>query len=293
MTYSTPDTAPRKLVGAHVSTQDGVSNAPVAADLLGARSFALFTRNPSRWVSKAIPAKEAELFKTRCAELGYPASAILPHDSYLINLGAPDAEKLHKSREAFVDELERCAQLGLTMLNFHPGSHLREMTEEACLDLIADSINICLERVPGVKAVIENTAGQGSNLGYSFGQLAHIIDRVEDKSRIGVCIDTCHAFAAGYDLSTAEGYESVWQEFDSIVGLGYLCGMHLNDAKRERGSRIDRHESIGLGTLGMDFWRRLMNDPRLDGIPMILETPDADRWAEEIALLYSLVEPAN
>ncbi len=278
-----------KLIGAHVSVEAGVSNAPLNARRIGARSFALFTRNPSRWTSKPIPDAEAESFKLNCAECGFTPDDILPHDSYLINLGSPDREKLEKSREAFLDELRRCRQLGLTMLNFHPGSHLREISEDECLGVIAESLNILLDKTEGVKAVIENTAGQGSNLGYTFEQIAKIIDRVEDKSRVGVCIDTCHAHSAGYDMTTPEAYEKTWSEFDRTIGFKYLSGMHLNDTLKTIGSHVDRHAPIGTGLLGTEFWKMLMNDPRMDGIPLILETPDDTLWAEEISRLYSLI----
>lgn len=279
-----------KYIGAHVSAGNGVSQAPINAHEIGAKSFALFTRNPSRWQSKPISDKEAQAFKVNCEKLGYAPEHILPHDSYLINLGAPDAEKLRMSRDAFLDEMQRCSQLGLTMLNFHPGSHLKMMSSDECLDLIAQSINIILDKTVGVKAVIENTAGQGSNLGFSFEQIAHIIDKVEDKSRIGVCIDSCHAFAAGYDLSTHEGYEQTWKRFEEIIGLQYLSGMHLNDTKKGLASKVDRHESIGKGMLGLNFFQMLMNDCRMDNIPLILETPNEELWAEEIKWLYSLVK---
>lgn len=277
-----------KYIGAHVSAIQGVSNTPLNAHLIGARSFALFTRNPSRWTSKPITQAEADAFKENCERYGYTPDRILPHDSFLINLGSPDPVKLEKSREAFLDELHRCRQLGLTMVNFHPGSHMREMEPEACLDLIADSLNLVLGRSEGVKAVIENTAGQGSNLGYSFEQIARIIDRVEDKTRIGVCIDTCHAYTAGYDLASPDGYEKVWADFDRVIGFDYLCGMHLNDTGKALGSRVDRHAPIGTANLDLEFWKRLMSDPRFDGIPLILETPDEVIWGEEIRLLYSL-----
>ena len=281
-----------KLVGAHVSVEQGVSHAPLNARAIGARSFALFTRNPSRWTSKAISAKEADLFKANCEECGYTPSVILPHDSFLINLGSPDPDKLQKSRAAFLDEMRRCEQLGLTMLNFHPGSHMREMEVDQCLDLIATSINMILDQTSGVKAVIENTAGQGSNLGYTFEQIARIIDGVEDKTRVGVCIDTCHAHSAGYDMTTPEAYDKTWADFERIIGLQYFAGMHLNDTLKAIGSHVDRHASIGTGLLDLDFWRRLMNDPRMDGIPLILETPDDTIWASEIALLTGLEENA-
>ncbi len=279
-----------KYVGAHVSVQGGVSAAPLNANSIGAKSFALFTGSSSRWHSKSITEKEAQAFKERCAAYGYPAHLILPHDNFLINLGSPDPEKLDKSRKSFLDEMKRCAQLGLTMLNFHPGSHLNVIPEDDCLDRIAESINLALEQTDGVTAVIENTAGQGSNLGHRYEQIARIIDGVEDKGRVGVCIDTCHSYSAGYDISSQEGYDLTWREFDSVIGRGYLRGIHLNDDKRELGSRIDRHASLRTGTLGEEFFRRFMNDPRFDDMPIILETPDDSLWKKEIEWLYSLVE---
>ncbi len=279
-----------KYIGAHVSVAGGVSNAPVRAHAIGAKAFALFTGSSNRWVSKEISDDEAEKFKDNCNLYGYTPAVILPHDNFLINLGSPDEKKLAMSRKSFLDEMNRCTRLGLTMLNFHPGSHLNEMEEIDCLNRIAESINITLGKTEGVTAVLENVAGQGSNLGHSFEQLAQIIDKVEDKSRVGVCIDTCHAYSAGYDLGTEEGYENTWNQFDSIIGRNYLKGMHLNDDKRELGSRIDRHASIGQGTLGNQFFTRLVNDPRLNGIPMILETPDEEIWAQEIAWLYGQIK---
>ncbi|MDE6753362.1 MAG: deoxyribonuclease IV [Muribaculaceae bacterium] len=278
-----------KYIGAHVSVAGGVSNAPLEANAIGAKSFALFTGSSNRWSSKAIPEDEIIKFKNNCNLFGYSPKVILPHDNFLINLGSPDDEKLKKSRKSFLDEMNRCEQLGLTMLNFHPGSHLNEISEEDCLNKIAESVNLTLEKTSGVTAVLENVAGQGSNVGYSFEQLAHIIDKIEDKSRIGVCIDTCHAYSAGYDLATPEGYETTWKKFDEIIGFGYLKGMHLNDDKRELGSRIDRHESIGKGTLSKDFFIQLVNDPRFDDIPLILETPDDQIWIEEINWLYQQI----
>lgn len=279
-----------KYIGAHVSVSGGVANAPLNASAIGAKAFALFTGMSSRWKSKPISGKEADLFKERCADLGYTPDIILPHDNFLINLGSPDAGKLSLSRSSFADEMSRCMQLGLTKLNFHPGSHVNGIAPDKCLDLIAESINIALDKSFGVTAVLENTAGQGSNMGYDFDHLAHIIDKVEDKERIGVCIDTCHAYSAGYDLKTEEGYEATWRDFDDVIGWKYLKGMHLNDDKRELGSRIDRHAPIGEGTLGREFFTRLVNDPRFDNIPLILETPDESLWPEEIAWLYGEVK---
>jgi len=275
----------RKYIGAHVSASGGVENAPVNARAIGATAFALFTKNQRQWKSAPLSAKSVALFKERCEAFGYGPGQILPHDSYLINLGHPEAEGVAKSREAFLDEMQRCEQLGLDRLNFHPGSTLKAIADETCLARIAESINLALEATRGVTAVIENTAGQGSNLGYSFEQIAYIIDRVEDKSRVGVCLDTCHAFAAGYNLATAEGFKAVFEEFERVIGFHYLRGMHLNDAKKGVGSRVDRHAPLGEGELGIEPFRWLMEDARFDGIPFILETPDESLWLDEIVRL--------
>ena len=272
-------------IGAHVSASGGVENAPKNAAAIGATAFALFTKNQRQWSAKPLTTAEIARFKEACAEYGYSAAQILPHDSYLINLGNPDAAALEKSRNAFFEEMERCEQLGLDRLNFHPGSHLRLISEEESLDRIAESINLALERTHGVTAVIENTAGQGSNLGYRFEQLRYLIDRVEDKSRVGVCIDTCHAFAAGYDLRSEELCAETFAEFDRVVGFQFLRGMHLNDAMKQRGSRVDRHMPLGEGLIGEACFRYIASDPRFEDIPLILETPDESRWSEEIARL--------
>lgn len=278
-----------KYLGAHVSIAGGVQNAPHNAHKIGARGFALFTKNQRQWNAKPLTTEQIDGFHTAMEEYGYQPHQVLPHDSYLINLGHPEEEPRAKSLNAFIDEMERCGQLGLDRLNFHPGSHLKKISEETSLDHIADSLNRALEQTEGVSAVIENTAGQGSNLGYRFEHLAHIIDKVEDKRRIGVCIDTCHAFAAGYDLRTAEAYQQTMQAFDEIVGFQYLQGMHLNDCKSEFESRVDRHQSIGQGTIGVEGFRQLMNDPRIDEIPMVLETINSDIWDQEIEQLYGMV----
>ena len=274
-----------KYIGAHVSASGGVENAPLNAKEIGANAFALFTKNQRQWVSAPLTAKSIELFKEYCEKGGFDASYIMPHDSYLINLGNPDEEAIQKSRAAFIDEMQRCEQLGLKMLNFHPGSHLNKISVEQCLDEIAANINLALSKTRGVTAVIENTAGQGSNVGNRFEELRYIIDRIDDKSRVGICIDTCHTYSAGYDI--VGDYDGVFNEFDRIVGFEYLKGIHLNDTKKPLGSRVDRHESLGLGLLGMDFFKRFMKDPRFDNMPIVLETPDESRWAEEIALLRS------
>lgn len=277
-------------IGAHVSASGGLENAPKNAAAIGATAFALFTKNQRQWLAKPLTEAEIERFKAACAEHGYTAAQILPHDSYLINLGNPNDEALEKSRESFYEEMRRCQLLGLDRLNFHPGSHLREISEEASLDRIAESINRALDRTEGVMAVIENTAGQGSNLGYRFEHLSYLIDRVEDKSRVGVCLDTCHAFAAGYDLRSKELCDETFATFDRIVGFQYLKGMHLNDALKMRGSRVDRHTPLGEGMIGWDCFRYIASDPRFQAIPLILETPDESRWAEEIATLKRFSE---
>ncbi|MDP7357107.1 MAG: deoxyribonuclease IV [Pseudomonadales bacterium] len=285
------NTAPHpitKYIGAHVSAAGGVENAAVNADELEASAFGLFVKNQRRWQAPPLTSDNIDRFKENCAELGFCARQILPHDGYLINLGHPDKEALAKSREAFLDEMHRCEQLGLCYLNFHPGSHLKQVDEEECLATIAASINHCLDRSEGVSAILENTAGQGSNLGYRFQHLADIIAQVEDKTRIGVCLDTCHLFVSGYDLRSRDDCEKVFREFDRTVGFRYLRGMHLNGSKKELASRVDRHHSLEQGFLGMDVFKYIMNDRRFDHIPMILETVDSSLWAEEIALLRSL-----
>jgi deoxyribonuclease-4 len=291
-----------KFVGAHTSASGGVFNAAYEAKELGAKAFALFTKNQKRWDAKPLESKIIDEFKKAIQDAGILPKHILPHDSYLINLGNSDEQKLIKSRMAFIDELERCEILGLDRLNFHPGSHLVKLNakekrdedlvteiENKCLDLIAESINVALDKTKNVKAVIENTAGQGTNLGYKFEHLAYIIDRVEDKSRVGVCIDTCHMFTAGYDIRTRETYDKTWNDFDAIVGAKYLMGMHINDSKPPLGSRVDRHHSLGEGEIGLDAFRFIMNDERMDDIPLVLETIDNTIWKQEIELLYSFV----
>lgn len=277
----------KKFVGAHTSASGGVFNAPLNAMAIGAKAFALFTKNQRQWTAKPLDSETIDKFKENLALSGILPKHVLPHDSYLINLGHPELDKRQKSFDAFVDEVERCMLLGLDRLNFHPGSHLKKSSEEECLDMIADNMNRTLDQTSGVSLVIENTAGQGSNLGWRFEHLAHIIDKIEDKSRVGVCIDTCHMFTAGYDIRTREAYDATWAEFDKVVGFNYLMGMHINDSKPDLGSHVDRHDSLGKGKIGLDAFRFIMNDPRMDDIPLILETIDESIWDKEIALLYS------
>lgn len=278
-----------RFIGAHVSAAGGVENAPLNAVSIGANAFALFTKNQRQWVAKPLTQESIDAFKMNVEDLGFKFDHILPHDSYLINLGHPEKEPLEKSRAAFLDELQRCEQLGLKLLNFHPGSHLKKISETECLRIIAESINIALDKTQGVTAVIENTAGQGSNVGYQFEHLAEIIDQVEDKSRVGVCIDTCHAFTAGYDLADVSKYSAIWQEFDDIVGFSYLKGIHLNDSKKAVGTKVDRHDSLGEGFIGMDFFNEFMKDDRFQNMPIILETPNPDIWKDEIQYLRTQV----
>ncbi len=293
----------KKYIGAHVSASGGVENAPLNAIKIGAKAFALFTKNQRQWVAKPLTLKSIDEFKINLKEAGVKPEHILPHDSYLINLGHHEEEKLEKSRKAFIDELQRAEQLGLKLLNFHPGSHLQKIAkkdpdyeqklkdvEYACLDVIAESMNLAIEATKGsdVVLVIENTAGQGSNLGYKFEHLAYLIEKSIDKSRVGVCIDTCHLFTSGYDIRDKATYDKTWQEFDTIVGFKYLKGMHLNDSKPPLGSKVDRHQSIGKGEIGLEAFKFIMNDDRMNNIPLVLETIDDSIWDKEIELLYSL-----
>ncbi len=277
-----------KYIGAHVSASGGLENAPKNGAALGATAFALFTKNQRQWAAPELTEEQIQRFRKQCEECGFKAEQILPHDSYLINLGHPEVEGLQKSRDAFNHEMARCEALGLDRLNFHPGSHLRKIAIEESLDRVAESINIALAATSGVIAVIENTAGQGSNLGFDFNHLRHIIDRVEDKSRVGVCLDTCHTFAAGYDLTTAAACDETFGLFGEIVGFDYLRGMHLNDAMKGVGSRVDRHAPIGEGEIGLRCFEYIMQDIRFDSIPLILETPDESRWAAEVAMLKDM-----
>jgi deoxyribonuclease-4 len=276
-----------KYIGAHVSSAGGVFNAPLNAKKIGATAFALFTKNQKQWKASPLTDHEIEMFRENCQKGDYSMDHILPHDSYLVNLGAPEKEALEKSREAFIDEMKRCGQLGLKLLNFHPGSHKKMMTDEDCLKRVGESINISLDKTVGVTAVIENTSGQGGNVGHRFEHLAALIDIVEDKTRVGVCLDTCHTFSAGYDIRTPETYENTMKMFDEIVGLKFLKGMHLNDSMVAFGSHKDRHHSLGKGELGWETFALLMKDPRLDNLPLILETIDEELWAEEIRRLFS------
>lgn len=278
-----------KYLGAHVSSSGGLFNAPLNAKAIGANAFAMFTKNQKQWSAKPLTADEIAQFKAAVSDNGFSPDYILPHDSYLINLGNADPEKRSRSLASFKEEMARASRLGLKYVNFHPGSHLKEITEEECLDLIAASVNQSLADPASGRtmAVAEATAGQGTNVGYKFEHIARIIAGIEDKSRVGVCIDTCHIFAAGYDISTASGFESVMADFDRIIGIKYLRAMHLNDAKKPCGSRVDRHECLGKGCIGLEGFKYIMQSPYFENMPLVLETPEPDLWAEEIKLLRS------
>jgi deoxyribonuclease-4 len=278
-----------KYIGAHVSASGGVENAPLNAETIGAKAFALFVKNQRQWNAPPLTKENIKKFRDNCEQFNYQPFQILPHDSYLINLGHPDKENLQQSRNAFLLEVQRCEQLGLTQLNFHPGGHLQQTSEENCLRTIAESINITLDQAKEITLIIENTAGQGSNVGKTFEQIRYIIDFVEDKSRIGVCIDTCHAYSAGYDLKTEKGFDNTWKTFDEVIGKQYLRAIHLNDTLKGFASHVDRHANIGKGLLGIEPFKRIMQDNRFDNIPIILETPDDSLWAEEIRMLYGML----
>jgi AP endonuclease-1 len=282
----------QKWIGAHVSASKGVFNAiPNALDI-HAQSFALFLKNQRRWDSKPFDNDTISQFRSLCLEHNF-VNKVLPHGSYLINLGNPDTDKRKKSYDAFLDDLVRCEQLGISLYNFHPGSTVGHCTREESISFIAECINQAHQQTSKVICVIENMAGQGNTIGSKFEELRDIIDLVKDQKRIGVCLDTCHMFAAGYDIRTRKAYEEVMTQFDKIAGFKFLKGVHLNDSKADLGSGKDRHENIGKGKIGLDAFRFLVNDERFNEIPMVLETPIDDKfeiYAQEIQLLYSLIE---
>jgi deoxyribonuclease IV len=275
-----------KRVGAHVHTEGGVQNAPLVAKQIGARAFALFTKNQRQWQAKPYDPATIAAFRENLAQMGFLPDHVLAHDTYLINLGTSDPTNRKKSTVAFLDELTRCHQLGIKLLNIHPGNHLNLVSQERCLELIAEAINSALEQTQGVTVVLENTAGQGSSVGHSFEQLAAIIAQVKDKGRIGVCYDTCHGFAAGYDIRTKPAYRATFAAFEKTIGFRYLRGVHLNDSMGELGCKKDRHRSLGKGAIGLEAFRMIMADDRFDEIPLILETDDESLWPQEIEMLY-------
>jgi deoxyribonuclease IV len=255
---------------------------------IGAEAIQIFTRNQRQWAARAVAPQEALAFRAAMAQSGI--ALVVAHGSYLINLASPDAAQRSRSMDAFAAELERCQALGVERLVFHPGAHLGT-GEDAALSAIAASLDDVLGRGPGagVRPLVEVTAGQGTSVGHRFEHLAEILSRARRGDRLGVCLDTCHLFAAGYDIATPRGYEASLRSFDRIVGLSRVGAVHLNDAKRGLGSRLDRHAAVGHGCLGLAAFRRILNDPRLAGVPMLVETPGPlARWKRELALLKRL-----
>jgi deoxyribonuclease IV len=277
-------------VGAHVSISGGVSTAPGRAMELGATALGMFTKNQRQWNAKPISPEEAETFKSELARSGIGVDQVIVHASYLINVGSPEDEKREKSLAALVDELRRAEQLGLKLVNFHPGSGMGELSEDQTLSRIADACSRALGETSEATLVLEATAGQGDHVGYTFRHLAEIIDRAGGSNRLGVCIDTCHIFAGGYDFRTDEQYRETIAELERTVGLDRLVGFHLNDSKTEHGSRKDRHHSLGAGLIGIPALARFITDDRFDGLPFVLETVDPDLWAAEIALTRQLAD---
>ena len=280
-------------VGAHVSAAGGVWNAPTNAAAIGATAFALFTRNQRRWAAAPYQDAVAAQFGRAMEQAGFGPAQVIPHAGYLINLGSPDDDVREKSITALADELSRCVQLGLTMLNFHPGTSKGELDEDATCARIADGIDRVLQlvedpRAEPVKLVLENSAGQGASIGTTVAQLALTIAKSRRSERLAICIDTCHAFAAGYDIRTAAGWDTLMHEVETQLGLAKLVAVHVNDSQGDLGSRKDRHQPIGAGAIGSDGFRAVMQDTRLDGLPLVLETPQPDHWQREIALLKAM-----
>lgn len=277
-------------IGPHVSIGGGVANAPKNAKQLGATGFGMFVKNQRQWTAAPYMPTDVEAFKRQMKEDGFTGVHVLPHAGYLINLANPDEAAHAKSMAALLDELQRCSLLGLDKLNFHPGSHLRLLTPQAACERVAKSMNTALAETQGVTLVVENTAGSGGNLGSTFEELRIILDNIDDASRVGVCLDTMHTFAAGFDIRTRDGFLKTMDHFDRIVGVKYLRGMHLNDSKVGLGSHVDRHESLGAGLLGIDVFACIMKDKRFENMPLVLETPNEALWAQEILQLMEMTE---
>jgi len=276
------------FIGPHVSVGGGVANAPVNAKALGATGFGMFVKNQRQWTAAPYTAADVEAFKKQMKADGYTAAQVMPHAGYLINLANPDEAAHAKSMAAVLDELHRCMALGLDKLNLHPGSHLRLITPQEACERVAKSINAALAQTHGVTVVIENTAGSGGNIGSVFEELKAMIDGIDDKARVGVCLDTMHTFAAGYDIRTRDGFLKTMEHFDKTVGMTYLRGLHLNDSKVGLNSHVDRHESLGAGLLGIEVFKCIMKDKRLENMPLVLETPNEELWAQEIRQLQEM-----
>ena len=276
------------FIGPHVSIGGGVANAPRNAKALGATGFGMFVKNQRQWTAAPYAQADVDAFRRQLKADGYTSAQVMPHAGYLINLANPDEAAHAKSMASLLDELRRCMALGLDKLNFHPGSHLRLLTPQAACSRVAQSVNSALAETEGVTLVIENTAGSGGNLGAPFEELKAIIDGVDDKARVGVCLDTMHTFAAGFDIRTRDGFLTTIDQSDRTVGLGYLRGLHLNDSKVALNSHVDRHESLGAGLLGIDVFKCIMRDARFENMPLVLETPNEELWAREIEQLMAM-----
>ena len=278
------------LLGAHVSVSGGVENAPMRAENIGCTAIQIFTRNQRQWQTKPLLAEQINSYFNNLANT--EILSVVAHNSYLINLGTSQKDVREKSLDAFLDEMQRAESLQIPYLVFHPGAH-KGAGEEKGLALIAENVNAILDKFPDykIKLLLETTAGQGTGLGHTFSQLQQILNSVKRTDRLGVCLDTCHIFAAGYDIRTQAAYEATLSQFDREIGLDQLFAIHLNDSKKELGSHVDRHENIGKGFIGLDAFRFIMNDDRLTNIPKILETPGGDKnYRDNLILLRSLVE---
>jgi len=276
------------FVGPHVSAAGGAANAPRNARALAATGFALFVKNQRQWSAPPLSPAETDAFAEQMKACGYTAKQVLPHAGYLINLANPDDAMQEKSIAAFLDEARRCAALGLDKINVHPGSHLKLISPQAACARAAAALNRVLRQTDGITLVIENTAGSGGIIGSRFDELRMILDGIDAPSRIGFCLDTAHAFAAGYDIRTRDGFLKTMDEFDRLIGMSFLKGMHLNDSRAAFESHVDRHESLGAGVLGLEPFTCIMHDKRFQGMPLILETPDESCWADEVQMLKDL-----
>ncbi|MCX8010361.1 MAG: deoxyribonuclease IV [Ignavibacteria bacterium] len=280
------------LLGAHTSIAGGIDSAVDRAVKINCNAMQIFTKNNNQWKASPLDSNTIQTYKNklRLSKI----KSVIAHDSYLINLCAKDKEILNKSRLSFIEELKRCELIDILYLNFHPGSHLGQGEKDG-IKIIAESINLAHQATKNFKVntMLETTAGQGTSIGYRFEHLREIIDLIEDKSRMAVCIDTCHIFAAGYDISSKNGYKKTFHDFNSIIGFKYLKAFHINDSKRELGSRVDRHQHIGKGKIGLNGFKLLMNDKRVENIPKILETPKGPDMKEDVLnmkVLRSLVK---
>lgn len=272
-------------IGAHVSIAEGIEKSVLRAYKLKATAFSCFLGNPLRWNNPPFTVDAIHNFRNFCNKYNYSASQILPHSSYLINLGHPNKLMRKKSCFAFIQEIHRCSELGLKMINIHPGSHLYKITEKKCLENIIDSINFVLNQTRGIIVVLENTAGQGSNVGYCFEHLAFIIRHVKDKLRIGICLDTCHLFVAGYQLNDMDDFLYTFKKFNNLIGFQYLFGIHLNDSKGKFNSRLDRHHNLGCGEIKKYVFSKIVQSIEFKDIPLILETKKKSLWKKEISWL--------